>query len=260
MDQTFLVHTLLFVCLAAFAAGFIDAIVGGGGLVQTPALFILLPGYPVATILGTTKIPSFAGTSIAAWQYARKVSVHTRLLLATAGAAFVAAMGGSYMAGYLSNQVLKPVILVILTGVAVYTYRHKQFGQQAAAALPRYALLYGGLWGLLLGFYDGFIGPGTGSFLILVFIGVLKQDFLHASAHAKLVNLSTNIASILYFSRTGHILYQYAVPMALCNIGGSFLGTRMALLKGNRFIRLFFLLVVTGTILRFAWDIWKQRF
>lgn len=251
-------YLLALLCTAAFAAGFIDAIVGGGGLIQTPATLIILPHYPVATLLGTTKIPSFAGTSIAAWQYARRVQLNYRLLAAVASAAFAAALLGSRMASLLSNEVLKPIILVLLVGVAFYTYANKKFGQQEhQEKIPAHAVWYGAALGLLIGFYDGFIGPGTGSFLILVFIAVLGQDFLHASAHAKIVNLATNLASILYFSSTGHILYEYAIPMAICNVAGSFFGTRLALLKGNRFIRVFFLIVVTGTIIRFAWDIFK---
>ncbi|WP_246022422.1 sulfite exporter TauE/SafE family protein [Filimonas effusa] len=249
--------TFIFLCLASFAAGFIDAIVGGGGLIQTPAILIILPDYQVATLLGTTKIPSFAGTSIAAWQYSRRVQLNYKLLFSIATVAFLAALGGSRMASSLSNHILKPVILLLLIGVAIYTYANKKFGQQEHNdKIPAHRLWYGALLGLIIGFYDGFIGPGTGSFLILVFIAILGQDFLHASAHAKIVNLATNLASILYFSSTGHILYQYALPMAACNITGSFIGTRLALLKGNRFIRIFFLLVVIGTIIRFACDLY----
>lgn len=251
--------TLLLLCTAAFVAGFIDAIVGGGGLVQTPATLIILPHYPVATLLGTTKIPSFAGTSLAAWQYSKRVQLNYRLLAAVASVAFVAALTGSKMASMLSNQVLKPVMLVLLVIVGIYTYTNKKFGlQEHQEKMPANAIGYGALFGLIIGFYDGFIGPGTGSFLILIFISVLGQDFLHASAHAKMVNLATNLASILYFSSTGHILYQYALPMAVCNLTGSFFGTRLALLKGNRFIRIFFLIVVAGTIIRFGWDVIKM--
>jgi len=250
--------TLLLLCTAAFVAGFIDAIVGGGGLVQTPATLIILPHYPVATLLGTTKIPSFAGTSLAAWQYSKRVQLNYSLLAAVASVAFAAALTGSKMASMLSNQVLKPVMLVLLVIVGIYTYSNKKFGlQEHNEKMPAHAVMYGALFGLIIGFYDGFIGPGTGSFLILIFISVLGQDFLHASAHAKMVNLATNLASILYFSSTGHILYQFAIPMAVCNLTGSFFGTRLALLKGNKFIRVFFLLVVTGTIIRFAWDVFK---
>lgn len=251
-----ILHELAFLSIAAFAAGFIDAIVGGGGLIQTPTAFIILPHYPVATLLGTIKIPSFSGTGIAAWQYAKHVTFNKRLIVSVACCAFMASFCGSALASKLSNAVFKPIILVLLTGVAFYTYSNKKFGlNEHAIKENSNALLYGICFGLLLGFYDGFIGPGTGSFLILVFVNFLGQDFLHANAYAKFINLSTNCASILYFSSTGHILYQYAIPMAVFNIAGAFVGTKLALLKGNRFIRLFFLLVVTGTIIRFGWDI-----
>jgi uncharacterized membrane protein YfcA len=111
---------------------------------------------------------------------------------------------------------------------------------------------------LLIGFYDGFIGPGTGSFLVLIFISVLGQDFLHASAHAKIVNMATNLASIIYFAINGNILFELAIPMAACNMLGGFIGSKFALLKGNKFIRLFFLCVVCATIVRFGYDVLNE--
>lgn len=250
---------LFIVCIAAFAAGFIDAVVGGGGLVQTPAMLITFPQAPVASLLGTVKIPSFLGTSVSAWQYSKRINIRWRLVGWIALAAFCAAMAGSYMVSILNNQVIKPVILVVLVIVAVFTYARKGLGQQHAEIQFAEGLWKGITAGLLIGFYDGFIGPGTGSFLVLVFITVIGHDFMHASAHAKLVNLATNFASILYFASTGHIYYHLALPMAACNMAGGWLGTRMALLKGNRFIRIFFLLVVSGTMLRFAWDIFFKH-
>lgn len=250
---------ILIVCLAAFAAGFIDAIVGGGGLVQTPILFMAFPQYPVATLLGTTKIPSFSGTAVSLYQYAKRVTIQWRLVLWIALAAFLAAMLGSWTVTQVSNAVVKPVILACLVGVAIYTYSKKNFGQhQEKDLLFSQALARGLISALLIGFYDGFIGPGTGSFLVLIFISVLHFDFMHASAHAKTVNLATNLASIIFFASTGHILYEVALPMTLCNMAGGFVGTRFALLKGNSFIRIFFLLVVCGTILRFAYDIFLE--
>jgi uncharacterized protein len=250
--------TLVLLCLAAFTAGFVDSIVGGGGLIQTPALLVILPNYPVATLLGTTKIPSFVGTSMAAYHYSKRVELNVRLLTAVACVAFAASFLGSRCASLLSNSVFKPIILVLLIGVAIYTYSNKKFGlHEAKHVEAKKAMFMGCLSGLIIGFYDGFIGPGAGSFLILVFVALIGQDFLHASAHAKIVNLSTNLASILYFSSTGHILYQFAIPMAVCNMAGSYTGTKLALLKGNSFIRVFFLLVVFGTILRFAWDVFR---
>ena len=246
---------IVLACLAAFAAGFIDAVVGGGGLVQTPALLILFPHYPVATLLGTVKIPSFCGTAVSAWQYSRQIEIRWKLVGWIALAAFFAALTGSWMVSLLQNAVLKPIILVVLIGVALYTYRKKNLGYIHTEPEFELALRKGIALGILIGFYDGFIGPGTGSFLVLVFIGVLGYDFKNASGHSKIVNLATNFASILYFGSTGHILFELALPMALCNMAGGYTGTRMALLKGNKFIRAFFLSVVGATILRFGYDI-----
>lgn len=247
---------LVILCIAAFAAGFIDSIVGGGGLVQTPAVLVTLPQYPVATLLGTTKIPSFSGTAMACFQYARKVSLQWKLLLWMCCIALVAAMAGSHVLTIVSNRFMKPVIFGVLILVAIYTYSKKNFGTAVSKDMhPQHELLYGALFALLIGFYDGFIGPGAGSFLVIFFIAALGFDFLKASAHAKFVNLATNMGSIIYFSASGHILFHFAWPMALFNMLGSFAGARLAISKGNSFIRVFFLCVVAATILRFGYDI-----
>lgn len=251
---------IITLCIAAFAAGFIDAIVGGGGLVQTPATLITLPQYPVATLLGTTKIPSFIGTSIAAFQYSKKVSLQWKLLGLMCIIALLAAATGSYTVTMVSNRFMKPVIFCVLIAVAVYTYTKKNFGTAITKSLePKRELLYGILFALIIGFYDGFIGPGAGSFLVLFFIGALGFDFLKASAHAKFVNLATNMGSIFFFAGSGHILFQFAIPMAVFNFIGSFFGARIAILKGNKFIRIFFLLVIAGTIIRFGYDIFIKK-
>ncbi len=251
---------IITLCIAAFAAGFIDAIVGGGGLVQTPAILVTLPQYPVATLLGTTKIPSFTGTSIACFQYAKRIKLQWKLVLLMCCIALVAAITGSYTVTIISNQFMKPVIFCVLIAVAIYTYTKKNFGTAVSKNLhPKHELLYGALFALAIGFYDGFIGPGAGSFLVLFFIGSLGFDFLKASAHAKFVNLATNIGSIIYFGGTGHILYHYAIPMAAFNFMGSFIGSRLAIARGNTFIRIFFLLVVAGTIIRFGYDIFFRH-
>lgn len=247
---------LLLLCLVAFCAGFVDAIVGGGGLLQTPAMLVILPQYPVATLLGTTKIPSLSGTAFAAWRYSRHVDVNWRLMGSIAALAFGGAVLGAYCVTLIDNAVIKPVIFFVLVGVAAYSFFNKNFGQpRAVTHSPVQQMVLGMLAGLIIGFYDGLIGPGTGTFLILIFIALLGYDFLHASASAKLINMATNLAAICYFGGTGNILYRFAIPMAICNMSGAFFGTRLALLKGNRFIRVFFLLVVLGTMLRLAWDI-----
>lgn len=251
-----MVNELILLCMVAFAAGFIDAIVGGGGLLQTPATLLILPHYPVATLLGTTKIPSIAGTTLAAFRYSKQVKFNLKILAACASTAFFAALLGAFLVSRIDNSVIKPIILVVLILVALYTYFNKQFGiHQEKNHSVKKQVLMAAVFGLLIGFYDGLIGPGTGSFLILVFIAVLGFDFIGASAHAKIVNIATNFAAIIYFSSTGHILFQYAMPMAVFNLSGAYFGTRLALLKGNKFVRVFFLIVVFGTILRFAYDI-----
>lgn len=249
---------IIILCLVSFVAGFIDAIVGGGGLVQTPALLVMLPQYAVSTILGTAKIPSLLGTSFAAYNYARNISLDWKLLANITIIAFLGAVLGSHCTTLINSDIIKPVILVILILVAVYTYTSKGFGlreEKNRSFIEK--LTIGFVFGAVIGFYDGMIGPGTGSFLILCFITFMGKDFLHASAHAKCVNIGTNLASVLYFASTGHILYKIALPMAAFNLLGSYLGTKLALLKGNKFIKMFFLAVIFGTILRFAWDIIK---
>ena len=247
---------IFILCIAAFAAGFIDAIVGGGGLIQTPATLIILPQYPVATLLGTTKIPSFIGTSMAAMQYARIVKLRWKLLAMMCSIALVAAYAGSKTVTLVSNTFMKPVIFGMLIIVAIYTYTKKDFGTAALKIhTKKNEWLFAALFALLIGFYDGFIGPGAGSFLVLFFISLLGFDFLKASAHAKFVNLATNMGSIIFFAGSGHILFQFAIPMAVCNLIGSHFGSRLAILKGNAFIRIFFLIVIAITILRFGYDI-----
>ena len=247
---------LILLCLVSFFAGFIDAIVGGGGLLQTPAMLIILPQYPVATIFGTAKIPSLSGTALAAYKYSRSVELNWKLLTYIIVAAFVGAMIGAYCITLMDSSLIKPFILLLLICIAIYTYSKKNLGMHQAKDFTFFKEVVIGLtFGFAIGFYDGLIGPGTGTFLVLAFITLLGNDFLHSSASAKYVNVATNIAAMIYFASSGNILYQYAFPMAAFNLCGSFMGTRLALLKGNKFIRIFFLIVVSGTILRFAYDI-----
>jgi hypothetical protein len=247
--------TLILLCLFAFSAGFVDAIVGGGGLIQTPASLVLLPQLPVATVIGTLKIPAFSGTSFATIQYVRKVTLNWRLAAIMCATAFFAAFAGSETLTLVSNRYMKPVICIVLIFVAIYTYSKKNFGQHKHKTLsPKKEMAYGLLIAVGLGFYDGFIGPGAGSFLVLAFITLLGFDFLHASANAKLINLSTNFGSIILFLLKGTILWKLALPMAACNGLGGILGARLAIAKGNQFIRIFFLVIITATLVRFGYD------
>ena len=248
--------TLILLCLFAFSAGFVDAIAGGGGLIQTPAALVLLPAFPVATIIGSLKIPAFSGTAFATIQYLKKVSIYWSESALMCITAFVAAFAGSELLTLVSNRYMKPVIFIVLFIVAVYTYTRKSFGQQIHKTHSvKRKTVYTLFISITIGFYDGFIGPGAGSFLVLAFISLLGYDFLHASAHAKLVNLSTNLGSILLFLLKGTILWSIAIPMALCNALGGLLGARLAISKGNQFIRLFFIFILSATLLRFGYDV-----
>ena len=252
--------TLILLCVAAFAAGFIDAIVGGGGLVQTPAGLVLLPSLPVSTVIGTLEIPAFSGTALAALQYMQKVKIQWKLVLVMIVLAFGSAMAGSYCLSRVNNYFMKPLLLAILVLVALYTYTKKNFGTHTEKGhSPNQQLVYSIATSIILGFYDGFIGPGTGSFLVLAFITLLGFDFLKSSAHAKMINLATNLGSILFFAGSGRIIFSIAIPMAVCNAIGGTLGARLAIVKGNKFIRNFFLIIVIGTILRFAYDVFFRH-
>jgi uncharacterized membrane protein YfcA len=251
---------LLLLCCAAFTAGFVDAIAGGGGLIQTPMGLVLLPQLPVSTVIGTLKIPAFSGTGFAAYQYIKNVDLNMRLLLLMLVLSLASAFAGSALLTTVSNDFMKPLLLIVLLLLFIYTFIKKDFGSHTAKELsPVRQLTYACLISVVIGFYDGFIGPGAGSFLVLAFIVLLGFDFLHASAHAKLVNLATNMGSICLFLIKGKIIWAIALPMAASNAMGGWLGSRMAISRGNRFIRIFFLLVVAGTLIRFGYDVVVNR-
>ncbi len=252
--------TIILLCIAAFSAGLVDAIVGGGGLIQTPVGLILLPNLPIATVIGSLKIPAFSGTFFAAIQYIKKVKMKWKMLLTMMLLAFGAAFTGSKFLSAMHNDFMKPILLIVLSLVAIYTYSKKNFGTTTKKNLtPKREIFYGIIISIIMGFYDGFIGPGAGSFLVLAFITIVGFDFLHASAHAKMVNLATNFGSISFFIIKGTILWNVAIPMALCNAAGGFIGAKIAIKKGNSFIRIFFLLVVVGTLIRFGYDVFFKK-
>lgn len=246
---------LLVLGFAALFAGFIDSVVGGGGLIQIPAIFSVLPKEVPATLFGTNKIASVFGTTNAAWRYARQVKMPWGTTLPAALAAFACSYLGAMSVAWLPRDLLRPLILVMLIGAAGYTFWRKDFGalhrpQHAGRQEFFYALIVGGA----IGFYDGFFGPGTGSFLIFLFIRFFGFDFLHASAASKVVNVATNLAAIGYFLPNGFYIPVLAVIMAVANVLGSFVGTHLALRHGSGFVRKVFLAVVSALILKFAWD------
>jgi len=247
---------IVVLCIVAFLAGFVDSVVGGGGLIQLPALLLALPAVPIPVLFGTNKLSSIAGTLVAALQFARKIKIRWPAVLPGTLSAFLFSMLGARAVTLLDAHMLRPIIFLLLVLVAIYTFCHKEFGAQHAPRLARSAEIRWSLGlGMLLGFYDGFFGPGTGSFLLLGFVAIFGYDFLNASASAKTINLATNLAALIYFASSSNILYAVAIPMAVCNVLGSIVGTRLAILKGNSFVRRLLLCVVLALLFRLGLDL-----
>ena len=243
-------------CLAAFAAGMLDAVVGGGGLIQLPALLLVLPSYPVVALLGTNKLASVVGTGSAAITYARRVAIDRATTLRMCAAAFVGSLLGAWAATVVGSGLLRPAVLVALVGVWLYTLRRPQLGEVEELRLSRgHHTAVAVTGGLLIGAYDGFLGPGTGSFVIFLLVGGVGLSFLHASATAKFVNTTTNVAALLVFGLGGHVLWGLGALMAASNLAGSQVGARLAIRRGSAWVRRVFLIVVAALILRLAYDV-----
>jgi uncharacterized membrane protein YfcA len=246
---------ILILAIAAFFAGSIDAIVGGGGLIQIPALFSILPQTNSATLLGTNKLAGVWGTGAAALGFSRKVRLHWRVALPAAMAAFGLSLLGAYTVTHVPAPFVRKLLPFILLAVAVYTFRKKQLGAvHAPVRQGQTEIALALVIGAGIGFYDGFFGPGTGSFLVFAFVRCFGFDFLHASATAKIVNVACNLAALLWFGFSGHLLWQLGIVMAICNIGGSLFGMRLALRHGSHFVRKIFLVVVSLLILKTGYD------
>ena len=249
-------YTLFFLATFAFIAGFLDAIVGGGGLIQLPALLIQFPQLALPTLFGTNKIAALSGTSIAAVQYAKRIRFNWKVLLSISLFSFLFSFLGARTVSYLDSEALKPLILIILIAIAIYTFIKKDLGNVATKDLSTTKkMIFGAVIGTVIGFYDGFFGPGTGSFFVLAFVVILGFDFLSASAYAKVVNCITNISALLVFVSHGNYLLELAILMAVFNVLGNFLGTKIAVKKGNGFIRIVFLIIVMLMILRYSKEV-----
>lgn len=239
----------------AFCAGAIDAAVGGGGLIQIPALMGALPHSPTATVFGTNKLASIFGTASAAYSFLRQVKIQWKLLAVIAITAFISSFGGAACVSLIPQDILRPFVLFMLIVIAIYTLLKKQFGQvHVQQEITRKVLILAGVGGLAIGFYDGIFGPGTGSFFIFYFIRYLKVDFLHASALSKIGNFMTNFAALSFFIPTGHVLFQLGLMMAVANVAGAVVGVKMALKYGSGFIRILFLILVSILICRLAYQ------
>jgi uncharacterized membrane protein YfcA len=251
---------LLLLFSAAAAAGWIDAVAGGGGLLQLPALLLAAPQVPVATALGTNKLASITGTTTAAITYGRRTKLDWRTLGPAALLAVACSGLGALSASVVPTQYFRPIIMAMLLAVALFVVFRPQFGSlQRDLDLDRgrrrrvIALL---LAGVVIAFYDGVLGPGTGTFLIFTFIGVLGQDFVHSSAMAKVINAGTNLGALIVFATQGHVLWRVGLGMAVFNVVGARLGAASALKRGSGFVRVVLLVVVTVLVGKLMFDQW----
>ncbi len=247
---------LFYMLPVAFLAGLVDAIAGGGGLIQLPGLFLLFPQIPVVTLLGTNKLASSCGTLMSSFHFVRTLKINIKALLPTLLASFVCSCFGAKTATLIDNHILRPIIFVLLLLIGFYALLRKDLGvivkkdSIAGRKLKLCCILIGGV----MGFYDGFFGPGTGSLLIFCFVGWLGFSFLQGSAFSKLSNLASNLAATLFFAGTHHIIYYLALPMAVCNVLGNLCGAHLAIKKGSQFVRVIFLFVIIGILIQFIYQ------
>jgi len=246
---------IAFVLAAAFGAGVIDAMAGGGGLIQLPALFAAYPAAPHTTLLGTGKLAGFAGTTSAIFRYVRHVRIDWTLVMPAAASAFGAALVGAWIATQVSPERFRTMVPVLLTAVLIYTLAHRDFGREhRPRGRGRRGRALAATGAGAIGLYDGFFGPGTGSFLVFMFVRAFGLDFLHASASAKVVNAAANVAAILLFGLTGELYWLLGLAMAAFNVTGAQVGSHLAIRHGSGFVRGVFLVVVSCLIAKTGWD------
>jgi uncharacterized protein len=253
-DPTLTVLVLL--GLAALAAGFVDAVVGGGGLIQLPALLVGLPQAAPVQILATNKIASICGTTTASATYYRRIRPDPRTFLPMMLCALVGSFGGALVATQIPRSAFEPIVLIVLIVLGAYVVLQPNLGEETLLRWSGHqhliaAMLVGGV----IGFYDGALGPGTGSFFVFALVGLLGYDFLEASAKARLANWATNLGALLLFIPAGAVLWKVGLVMGACNLVGGYIGARTAVERGSRFVRAFFLLVVSAFIVRIGGDV-----
>lgn len=245
--------TFLFLALAAFAAGWIDAVVGGGGLIQLPALLVGLPGASPAQLLATNKFGSVFGTATSSVTYLRRVRPDLRTALPMAAVAYAGSIGGAVIGLHIPKTLFNPVILVLLVVVGAYTLLRPDLGRESIRRFQgRKHLVLAMGTGFTIGVYDGALGPGTGSFLVFALVGLLGYAFLEASAKAKIANLATNLGALTLFAPLGLVVFKVGVVIAAANLLGGYTGARTAVAKGSGFVRVVFVLIVTAFIVKIA--------
>ncbi|MFF7387444.1 sulfite exporter TauE/SafE family protein [Streptomyces scabiei] len=252
--------TVVVLCVAALAAGWIDAVVGGGGLLLLPALLLGLPNGASAAqyALGTNKAVAIVGTTGAAVTYARRTPVDVKTAVRIGLAALAGSTAGAFVAAGMSTEVLKPVVMVVLLGVGAFVILRPSFGTAPGTGpvSARRVLAAIGLAGVGIGFYDGLVGPGTGTFLVLALTAVLHLDLVSASATAKIVNCCTNAGALATFAWKGTVYWQLAALMAVFNLVGGTVGAHTALKKGSGFVRVVLLTVVFTLVAKMGYEQW----
>ena len=242
--------------LAGLAAGFVDAVVGGGGLIQLPALLLGLPGAAPVTVLATNKLSSVCGTTVSSATYYRRVRPDPRTFGPLMACAFAGSLVGAVIASHISAAAFDPIVLVVLVVVGGYVLFRPSLGETTAL---RYAgrrhLAAACAIGLVIGVYDGALGPGTGSFFVITLVALLGYSFLEGSAKARLANWATNLAALCVFVPQGAVLWKVGLVMGACNLAGGYVGARTAVSRGTRFVRVFFIVVVSAFIIRIGGDV-----
>ena len=243
--------TGLFLLSASFLAGFVDSIAGGGGIVQLPALLIGLPNSPAAEVLGTNKLSAVFGTTTAAALYRKQIKPDPKVLIGMAIPAFLGSAAGALLASRIPTSSMRPMILVLLIAVAIYTWLKPDLGKlENLRHVPKQRIQIGAIAGAVIGFYDGIFGPGTGSFLMLILVATLGYAFITASAIAKVVNVATNVGALIVFGINGAVIWQIGIIMGIANITGAIIGSRLAIRRGSTLVRKVFLLVTIVLIVR----------
>ncbi len=249
------IEIAIFLAIASGFAGFVDAMAGGGGLIQLPSLIIGLPNKELPLILGTNKVPSIFGTAAAARNYFKNIKPDIPLTLTMMLPAFIGSIAGAAMAAFVPVGFFRPFIVLLLILVAIYTWKKPELGMAENLKFTHSKrLVIVALIGFLIGFYDGIFGPGTGTLLVFFLVSVIGYAFLKASGTAKLVNIATNAGAILSFQLTGNIWWQLGLLLAVANVTGAIIGSRMAIKGGSALVRKVFLAVIFLLIARVAWD------
>ena len=245
------IATALFLLAASFFAGFIDSIAGGGGLIQLPALLIGLPKSETAEVLGTNKLSAVFGTTTAAALYRKQIKPDPKVLIAMGVPAFVGSAGGAVLASKIPTSSMRPMVLVLLIIVAIYTWFKPDLGKfENLRHLPKRRVQIAAFAGVVIGFYDGIFGPGTGSFLMLILVASLGYAFITASATAKVVNVATNVGAIMVFGINGAVIWQIGIILGVANITGAVIGARLAIKGGSTLVRKVFLIVTVALIVK----------